>query len=114
MSFDDFSLEALCQELTRQRAPARSLHTLETRVWFAIAEERETWPRRVEACIAGLLVPQYRLASMGMAAMVGLLFALLGSSPISAAPQLSDLRVFAVNYGINLSPIAHSRQGDGI
>uniref|UniRef100_UPI0034E989FF hypothetical protein n=1 Tax=Enterococcus faecium TaxID=1352 RepID=UPI0034E989FF len=63
MSFDEVSLQRLCQELAQQCPPDRPLHTLEARVWFAIAEQRETWPRRLEAHLAGWLLPQYRLTS---------------------------------------------------
>jgi RNA polymerase sigma factor (sigma-70 family) len=77
MSFDKSSLQSLCQHVAQQRAPAMPLHSLEARVWFAIAEQRETWPRRLEAHLAEWLLPQYRLTSMSMAAMAGLLIALL-------------------------------------
>lgn len=107
MSFDKSSLQSLCQHVAQKRAPAMPSHTLEARVWFAIAEQRETWPRRLEAHLAGWLLPQYRLTSMSMAASAGLFLALLGN----AAPSPVDLHVFSANYGVGLPPIAARLEG---
>lgn len=114
MSFDKSSLQSLCQRVAQQRAPAMPLHTLEARVWFAIAEQRETWPRRLEAHLAGWLVPQYRLTSMSMAAMAGLLIALLGQGASPATAGANEFRAFTPNYGLSLPPMLRSAETDGI
>ena len=114
MSFDQSSLRCLCQELAQRRAPVPPLQALEARVWFAIAEQRETWPRRLEAHLAEWLLPQYRLTSMSMAAMAGLLIALLGQGAPPAAAGANEFRAFAPNYGLSLPPMLRSAETDGI
>jgi|JRYK01.1.fsa_nt_gb hypothetical protein len=113
MSFDQSSLQRLCQELAQQRAPVRPLQALEARVWFAIAEQRETWPRRLEAHLAGWLVPQYRPTSMSMAAMAGLLIALVAQGAPPATTGVNEFRAFAADYGLSLPPMLRSAETDG-
>ena len=84
------------------------LQTMESRVWQSINRLRADMPRNViEGWLASLFVPEYRLASLSFALMVGVFAATLGvSNPQTAnAAQALNLQVFSSNYGITSTAI---------
>lgn len=84
------------------------LQMVESRVWQAINRRRADMPRNViEGWLASLFVPEYRLASLFFALMVGVFAATLSVSnpqPANAAQAL-NLQVFSSNYGITSTAI---------
>ena len=84
------------------------LQTMESRVWQSINRLRADMPRNViEGWLASLFVPEYRLASLSFALMVGVFAATLSvSNPQTAnAAQALNLQVFSSNYGITSTAI---------
>ena len=84
------------------------LQTMESRVWQSINRRRASMPRNViEGWLASLFVPEYRLASLSFALMVGVFAATLSvSNPQTAnAAQALNLQVFSSNYGITSTAI---------
>ena len=84
------------------------LQTMESRVWQSINRLRADMPRNViEGWLASLFVPEYRLASLSFALIVGVFVATLSvSNPQTAnAAQALNLQVFSSNYGITSTAI---------
>ncbi len=84
------------------------LQTMESRVWQSINRLRADMPHNViEGWLASLYVPEYRLASLSFALMVGVFAATLSvSNPQTAnAAQALNLQVFSSNYGITSTAI---------
>ncbi len=84
------------------------LQTMESRVWQSINRLRADMPHNViEGWLASLFVPEYRLASLSFALMVGVFAATLSvSNPQTAnAAQALNLQVFSSNYGITSTAI---------
>lgn len=84
------------------------LQTMESRVWQSINRLRADMPRNViEGWLASLFVPEYCLASLSFALMVGVFAATLSvSNPQTAnAAQALNLQVFSSNYGITSTAI---------
>ena len=84
------------------------LQTMESRVWQSINRLRADMPRNViEGWLASLFVPEYRLASLSFALIVGVFAATLSvSNPQTAnAAQALNLQVFSSNYGITSTAI---------
>ena len=84
------------------------LQTMESRVWQSINRLRADMPRNViEGWLASLFVPEYRLASLSFALMVGVFAATLSvSNPQTAnAAQALNLQVFSSNCGITSTAI---------
>jgi len=84
------------------------LQTMESRVWQSINRQLADMPRNViEGWLASFFVPEYRLASLSFALMVGVFAATLSvSNPQTAnAAQALNLQVFSSNYGITSTAI---------
>ena len=90
------------------------LQTMESRVWQSINRRRADMPRNViEGWLASLFTPEYRLASLSFALMVGVFAATLSISnpqPANAAQAL-NLHVFSSNYGITSTVILAKNGG---
>ena len=96
-------LDKLIKGLAASQPRFDSLQTMESRVWQSINRRRVDMPRNViEGWLASLFVPEYRLASLSFALIVGVFAATLSvSSPQPAnAAQALNLHVFSSNYGI--------------
>lgn len=90
------------------------LQTMESRVWQSINRRRADMPRNViEGWLTGLFVPEYRMASLSFALVVGIFAAALSvSSPQPAnAAQALNLHVFSSNYGITSTVILATNEG---
>ena len=90
------------------------LQTMESSVWQSINKRRADMPRNViEGWLASLFVPEYRLASLSFALIVGVFAATLSvSSPQPAnAAQALNLHVFSSNYGITSTVILAKNGG---
>ncbi len=90
------------------------LQTMESRVWQSINKRRADMPRNViEGWLASLFVPEYRLASLSFALMVGVFAATLSVSnpPPANAAQALNLQVFSSNYGITSTAILAKNGG---
>lgn len=107
-------LGKLIKELTQTQPRLDRLQTMESRVWQSINRRRADMPRNViEGWLASLFVPEYRLASLSFALMVGVFAATLSvSSPQPAnAAQALNLHVFSSNYGITSTVILAKNGG---
>lgn len=101
-------LDKLIKGLAASQPRFDSLQTMESRVWQSINRRRVDMPRNViEGWLASLFVPEYRLASLSFALIVGVFAATLSvSSPQPAnAAQALNLHVFSSNYGITSTVI---------
>ena len=96
-------LDKLIKGLAASQPRFDRLQTMESRVWQSINRRRADMPRNViEGWLASLFTPEYRLASLSFALMVGDFAATLSISnpqPANAAQAL-NLHVFSSNYGI--------------
>lgn len=96
-------LDKLIKGLAASQPRFDRLQTMESRVWQSINRRRADMPRNViEGWLASLFTPEYRLASLSFALMVGVFAATLSISnpqPANAAQAL-NLHVFSSNYGI--------------
>jgi hypothetical protein len=101
-------LDKLIKELSASQPRYDRLQTVENRVWQSINRRRADMPRNIiESWLASLFVPEYRLASLSFALMVGVFAATLSVSnpqPANAAQAL-NLHVFSSNYGITSGTI---------
>ena len=90
------------------------LQTIESRVWQSINKRRTDMPRNViEGWLASLFMPEYRVASLSFALMVGVFAATLSVSnpqPANAAQAL-NLHVFSSNYGITSTALVAKNGG---
>lgn len=85
------------------------LQGMESRVWQAINKRRATMPRNiVEGWLAAVFTPEYRLASLSLALMVGVFTAFLSmSAPQTANAAVAlNLHVFSSHYGVTSSIIS--------
>lgn len=106
-------LDKLIKGLAASQPRFDSLQTMESRVWQSINRRRVDMPRNViEGWLASLFVPEYRLASLSFALIVGVFAATLSvSSPQPAnAAQALNLHVFSSNYGI-MSTVILAKNG---
>lgn len=107
-------LDKLIKGLTEIQPRFDRLQTMESRVWQSINRRRADMPRNViEGWLASLFVPEYRLASLSFALMVGVFAATLSVSnpqPANAAQAL-NLHVFSSNYGITSAVIIAKNGG---
>lgn len=107
-------LNKLIKGLSASQPRYDRLQTVENRVWQSINRRRADIPRNlVEGWLASLFVPEYRVASLSFALMVGVFAATLSVSnpqPANAAQAL-NLHVFSSNYGIT-SSFDPSEKGD--
>ncbi len=112
MSSDN--LNKLIKELAASQPRFEGLQSVESRVWQSINRRRASMPRNViEGWLASLFVPEYRLASLSFALMVGVFAATLSISnpqPANAAQAL-NLHVFSSNYGITSNVILDKNGG---
>ena len=101
-------LDKLIKRLTEIQPRFDRLQTMESRVWQSINRRRADMPRNViEGWLASLFLPEYRLASLSFALIVGVFVATLSVSnpqPANAAQAL-NLQVFSSNYGITSTAI---------
>ncbi|PZP53704.1 MAG: hypothetical protein DI586_10705 [Micavibrio aeruginosavorus] len=107
-------LDKLIKGLAASQPRFDSLQTMESRVWQSINRRRVDMPRNViEGWLASLFVPEYRLASLSFALIVGVFAATLSvSSPQPAnAAQALNLHVFSSNYGITSTVILAKNGG---
>jgi len=99
-------LDKLIKGLATSQPRFERLQTVESRVWQSINRRRADMPRNVvEGFLASLFVPEYRMASLSFALLVGVFAATLSVSnpqPANAAQAL-NLHVFSSNYGITSS-----------
>ncbi len=106
-------LDKLIKGLTVSQPRFERLQAVESRVWQSINRRRANMPRNViEGWLASLFVPEYRMASLSFALLVGVFAATLSISnpqPANAAQAL-NLHVFSSNYGIT-SSIIPARNG---
>lgn len=107
-------LDKLIKGLAASQPRFDSLQTMESRVWQSINRRRVDMPRNViEGWLASLFVPEYRLASLSFALIVGVFAATLSVSspqPPNAAQAL-NLHVFSSNYGITSTVILAKNGG---
>lgn len=107
-------LDKLIKGLAASQPRFDRLQTMESRVWQSINRRRADIPRNViEGWLANLFVPEYRLASLSFALMVGVFAATLSVSnpqPANAAKAL-NLHVFSSNYGITSTVILAKNGG---
>ncbi len=107
-------LDKLIKGLTEIQPRFDRLQTMESRVWQSINRRRADMPRNViEGWLASLFVPEYRLASLSFALMVGVFAATLSVSnpqPANAAQAL-NLHVFSSKYGITSAVIIAKNGG---
>lgn len=107
-------LDKLIKELIEEQPRFDRLQTMESRVWQSINRRRADMPRNViEGWLASLFVPEYRMASLSFALMVGVFAATLSVSnpqPANAAQAL-NLHVFSSNYGITSTVILAKNGG---
>ena len=107
-------LDKLIKGLVESEPGFDRLQTIESRVWQSINRRRADIPRNViEGWLAGLFLPEYRLASLSFALMVGVFAATLSVSnpqPANAAQAL-NLHVFSSNYGITSAVIIAKNGG---
>lgn len=107
-------LDKLIKGLAEARPRFDRLQAIESRVWQSINRQRADMPRNViEGWLASLFVPEYRLASLSFALVIGVFAATLSVSnpqPANAAQAL-NLHVFSSNYGITSSVILDKTGG---
>ena len=107
-------LDKLIKGLSVSQPRFERLQMVESRVWQSINRQRADMPRNfVERWLVSLFAPQYRIASLSFALMVGIFAATLSVShlqPANAAQAL-NLHVFSPNYGITSSIILDRRGG---
>ena len=107
-------LDKLIKGLAASQPRFDRLQTMESRVWQSINRRRADMPRNViEGWLASLFTPEYRLASLSFALMVGVFAATLSISnpqPANAAQAL-NLHVFSSNYGITSTVILAKNGG---
>ncbi len=107
-------LDKLIKGLAASQPRFDRLQTMESRVWQSINRRRADMPRNViEGWLASLFTPEYRLASLSFALMVGVFAATLSISnpqPANAAQAL-NLHVFSSNYGITSKALV-AKNGD--
>ncbi len=112
MSNEKFDI--LIKGLSEEGLRSDCLQTLESRVWQSINRRRADMPRNViEGWLASLFVPEYRMASLSFALIVGVFAATLNISnpqPANAAQAL-NLHVFSSNYGITSTVILTKNGG---
>lgn len=107
-------LDSLIKGLEKAQPHFDRLQTMESRVWQSINKRRAEMPRNViEGWLASLFVPEYRVASLSFALVVGIFAATLSVSnpqPANAAQAL-NLHVFSSNYGITSTVILAKNGG---
>ncbi len=107
-------LDKLIKGLVESEPGFDRLQTIESRVWQSINRRRADMPRSVvEGWLASLFIPEYRMASLSFALIVGVFAATLSVSnpqPANAAQAL-NLHVFSSNYGITSSVILDKNGG---
>lgn len=107
-------LDKLIKGLVASQPRFDRLQTVESRVWQSINRRRADMPRNpVEGCLASLFVPEYRMASLSFALLVGVFVATLSVSnpqPANAAQAL-NLHIFSSNYGITSTVIPDGNGG---
>ena len=112
MSYD--KLDRLIKRLTETQPRFDRLQTMESCVWQSINRRRTDMPRNViESWLVSLFVPEYRMASLSFALIVGVFAATLSFSnpqPANAAQAL-NLHVFSSNYGITSTIILAKNGG---
>ena len=107
-------LDKLIKGLVEAQPRFDRLQTMESLVWQSINRRRADMPRNViEGWLTSLFVPEYRLASLSFALMVGVFAATLSvSNPQTAnAAQALNLHVFSSNYGITSTVILAKNGG---
>lgn len=112
----DGKLDKSIKELAESQPSFERLRAIENIVWKSINKRRADIPRNIiESWLTSIFVPQYRIASLSFALVVGLFSATLSvSNPQSAnAAQALNLHVFSSNYGITSSIITVGK-GDKI
>lgn len=104
----DKKLTNLIKGLSISQPCYDGLQMMESRVWQSINKRRANMPRNaIEGWLASLFVPEYRLASLSFALLVGISAATLSVSnpqPANAAQAL-NLHVFSSNYGVTSTAI---------
>lgn len=112
MSYD--KLDRLIKGLAEAQPHFDRLQAMESRVWQSINRRCTDMPRNViEGWLASLFVPEYRVASLSFALVVGIFAATLSVSnpqPANAAQAL-NLHVFSSNYGITSTVILAKNGG---
>lgn len=107
-------LDKLIKGMAALQPRSERLQTMESRVWQSINRRRVDMPRNViEGWLVSLFVPEYRLASLSFALIIGVFAATLSVSnpqPANAAQAL-NLHVFSSNYGITSSVILDKNGG---
>lgn len=110
----DEKLDNLIKDLAASQPRFNRIQTVESRVWQSINRRRADMPRNVvEGWLSNLFVPEYRIASLSFALIVGVFTATLSVSnpqPSNAAQAL-NLHVFSSNYGITSSVILDKNGG---
>lgn len=107
-------LDKLIKGLSESQPRFDRLQTMESRVWQSINRRRADMPRNViEGWLASLFVPEYRMASLSFALIIGVFVATLNvSNPQPAnATQALNLHVFSSNYGITSTVILAKNGG---
>ncbi len=107
-------LDKLIKGLSISQPRFERLQTMESRVWQSINRRRADMPRNiVEGWLASLFTPEYRMASLSFALIVGVFAATLSvSNPQPAnASQALNLHVFSSNYGITSAVILAKNGG---
>lgn len=101
-------LDKLIKGLIEEQSRFDHIQTMESLVWQSINRRRADMPHNViEGWLASLFVPEYRMASLSFALIVGVFAATLSVSnqqPANAAQAL-NLHVFSSNYGITSTVI---------
>lgn len=107
-------LDKLIKELSASQPHFERIQTMESCVWQSINERRANMPRNlVEGWLGGLFVPEYRIASLSFALVIGISAAALSISiPQPAnATQALNLHVFSSNYGITSGMLPERTKG---
>lgn len=107
-------LDSLIKGLAEAQPHFDCLQTIESCVWQSINKRRAEMPRNViENWLASMFVPEYRLASLSFALIIGVFVATLSVAnpqPANAAQAL-NLHVFSSNYGITSTVILAKNGG---
>ncbi len=107
-------LDRLIKGLNEAQPCFDRLQAIESCVWQSINKRRADMPRNaIEGWLASLFIPEYRLASLSFALLVGIFAATLSVSnpqPANAAQAL-NLHIFSSNYGITSTVILAKNEG---
>ena len=107
-------LDNLIKGLAASQPRFDRLQMVESRVWQSINRRRAYMPRNfVEGWLASLFVPEYRIAFLSFALLLGVFTATLSVSNLQPANavQVLNLHVFSSSYGITSSIIPERNGG---